>query len=446
MSHTTDLFMNASRPVAIELTSDTASPANRVARRRSLAAWAPGAGGTALILALCALVLIVRRPDALFTAQFWAEDCAVYFKDSIELGVAALVVPYAGYFTLVQRLVALVASPVPAAFAPLAFNVLALATALLVILRVLSRRLELPYRALLALAIVLVPHTGEVFLTATNLQWITALAMVAVVFSRAPQTLVAWIVDVAWLVVAGLSGPFVIFIVPLVIIRMVREGSTRHRVVILSIAVGCALLHALALATSGAPPASTATVGSLAQRAGIAAAIFVIKGPGIMFMGGALPYAVPYPLAGALAAALGALALVTLFARRDARERWITASLLLFGAMIAVATAIKFFQNPRQLLEFDHGDRYFFIARVMVAWSLILALESSARRRTLAMVLLAASAVGSLSAFRWPAPRDFNWRATAAALDRGEPARVTVPPDWEVTITPRSFHAEDGRR
>jgi hypothetical protein len=75
--------------------------------------------------------------------------------------------------------------------------------------------LELRGKPWLALAIVAVPHTGEVFLNPTNLQWITALGLILTWVKCDPETAAEWGADGVLLVLAGLTGPFSVLLAPL---------------------------------------------------------------------------------------------------------------------------------------------------------------------------------------------------------------------------------------
>ena len=61
-----------------------------------------------MFLAGCALV-ITRRPDAVFGAQFYAEDGRVWYQDAFEVGARSLLFPAGGYLNTLSRLIAMVA-------------------------------------------------------------------------------------------------------------------------------------------------------------------------------------------------------------------------------------------------------------------------------------------------------------------------------------------------
>src|SRR5262245_24303691 len=80
------------------------------------------------VFLLILTILVMRRPDAVYNPQFWAEDATVFFKQAFETPAAStLVRPLGGYFHLVPRVVALVTVlAVRPEQAPLMFNSVAI--------------------------------------------------------------------------------------------------------------------------------------------------------------------------------------------------------------------------------------------------------------------------------------------------------------------------------
>jgi hypothetical protein len=75
------------------------------------------------LFALVFLILVSRKPDAFFHAQFYAEDGVVFYREQLVYGVQSLLFPYNGYLHLVPRFTALLASFFPAIAAPFIFSV-----------------------------------------------------------------------------------------------------------------------------------------------------------------------------------------------------------------------------------------------------------------------------------------------------------------------------------
>src|SRR5258707_268432 len=129
--------------------SRAAEPAFRAWwREPRLAGW---------FLALSALLLVLRKPWALYAPQFWAEDGSVFFSRDVLMGVRAFLKPYQGSLHLLPRLVAWVAShSADVAWWPGIYNAAAFIGMLGVFVRLASPRLDLPGKPWLALALVVV--------------------------------------------------------------------------------------------------------------------------------------------------------------------------------------------------------------------------------------------------------------------------------------------------
>ena len=107
-------------------------------------------------------LLVLRRPDAIFHPQLWAEDGVVWFADAYNHGaLKALLFARDGYLQLFPRLVAAVSLWVPLLRVPIVFNLCALAVEAVPPLFLVSGRMRnvgpLPLRCVLALLTYLFP-------------------------------------------------------------------------------------------------------------------------------------------------------------------------------------------------------------------------------------------------------------------------------------------------
>ena len=137
------------------------------------------------ILTLAGVVLLIRKTDAFLNPQFWAEDFWPFFVDANAIG-EIIWYQYNGYHHLFPRIIAWGSAFFDPRFQPALYVLFSLGITLGVVLQVLSSRHDLKGKMWCALAIVAVPHTGEVYLNPTNLQWITALALLITLFKKDP--------------------------------------------------------------------------------------------------------------------------------------------------------------------------------------------------------------------------------------------------------------------
>lgn len=381
--------------------------------RGTLAPWI----GVALVL----LILFVRKPDAFTNPQFWAEDGSLFFTQQVQLGARAHLQPYAGYFNEVPRIVASLTALLPHRHAPAVYNAAALLVLLGLVLKLYSPRLELPCALPFALAVVLVPHPGgEIFACLANVQWILALALLALVLQRGAATRAESLGDTLLALLAGLTGPFVFFALPLLGWKVWRRGS-RLDLPALGAALAAAAVQLWALLHSSieAPPPAPAGPGVWPRLIGQ-------RLVGTLFLG---PQAAPrlsplfLILAGLLA--LGGI-LWALRRSPDALEQ-AALSLLFAGAVTAGAFA-KFAAAPSVLLPWGNGARYFFIPAVALAWCLLLVIAArrGAPRLLASGALLAMLGASLLSAFRSSPLEDRRWAEHAARIG-GPEAEVWIP-------------------
>lgn len=171
--------------------------------------------------AIIVLILWSRRPDALFRAQFWAEDATVFFKQAFEQPhIDSLLLPYNGYLHLVPRSIALaVVKIAPPEHAPLLFNLAAIIIAAASVSLFSSVRFRHVVRSDFArfaacLTIAAAHPAIEIVNMLTNVHWYLTLAslllIVMPVFS-------IWEAVAAILIQAiiGFSCPMTLMIVPL---------------------------------------------------------------------------------------------------------------------------------------------------------------------------------------------------------------------------------------
>lgn len=412
------------------------SPTNRTSP-----AWEkPGWPATLTTLGVMAVVLLFRRPEQLLRPQFWAEDGIIYFWQAWRWGGGrALLEPYAGYHHLIPRLLAWLADTLPVLWRPAIYNWGALGVTLGVgalICRYCRLDLRAETRVGLALALVLVPHGGEVFLTQAALQWLLAPLLLLLIVQRPAVSRGQLWADALLFAVAGLTGPMLLLLLPLFGCRFALHGRPRRAEVPLFLAVvgavavqGWTVWHSdrfLVPAPSRDPHAWLKAVGFVA--------------PGRLFFGDQLPEL----LGGAfwLLTPVLVAGMVWLWRRVGTSPRWL-AFACVTGAVLFYAASIRIFADrPEALQPLGSGTRYFFMPYVLTAWTLLILREqATGPGRRVAEVLLGLGLLAAATHFTWLRQPDFHWPQIARSLARGERTIVRHPgPDpkgWRFEVEPR---------
>jgi hypothetical protein len=396
--------------------------------RESAAAIGRFATRDAIVVVACLVILVLRRPDALIRPQLWAEDF-FFLVDAELLGPDAILSPKYGYLHLLPRLIAGLAAPLHPFLIPAFFSAGATLVLVAVLRSCLSCRHDLPLKPLLALAVVLVPHSGEVFFNPTNVQWIAALGLALLAIKRDPSRPGEWAADVATVILAGLSGPFAILALPLFLWRAFRRRSRASLALVGAVAaVACVQL----VIVLGSPPdrefvgpfSAVALAGNLAHR-----------NVNSLFLGVLAPVAGGYAPAIGTGLAIGTLLLVAL--RRCAGCRENLLPLVTFALAVLASSAIRKRFDLWGFNDVASGDRYFLIPKVVLLWlTVVLAASCSGPWLRGALVaLLVCSVAANAPRLRFQPYHDFGWYASACAMHAGEQVDVHINPGWTFRYT-----------
>ncbi|MFG1398280.1 hypothetical protein [Roseixanthobacter pseudopolyaromaticivorans] len=371
---------------------------------------------------LFALGLYAWANPYLAAPAFWAEDGLVFWNAAYsEPFYRPFLEPYAGYLHLIPRLIAASATLLPYkvqpafyAYASVAFSAW---TAALVCVSVQRRAVGLAF----ALLMVVVPHTGEVWATPTNLQWIMACALPVIALSPVPESRFVRVSQLAFMVLAALTGPFMVLSAPLWAVRAVRcwRARDRHGAALVAIAAAGALVQLYFMTRQAVMVDVAGTVRDFPLALGTFLLRWMVQCTG--------PVSV-----------LSLLFVVTLLGSLIfGRDRVLRAGCLGFGLMILFATAHKF-ANAIDSLNAPNADRYFFIPSVMAAfiWASLVADPGARWLRLPAGLLLLQfvfQAVTTPLAERKPTEFAANWRGYAHLIGKQD-VTVTFPPNWQIVV------------
>lgn len=178
-----------------------------------------------VIFFISLIIIISRRPDAIFNPQFWAEDGAVWYAQAYHYGpLKALFFPHNGYLQSISRITAAFAQILPLRAAPLTYNVIAIFFQFFPVIFFCSSRFDFlvprkTVRFLLILIYLILPYSHELHVNITNTH--TRLALLAfMVLIATPNKKLLWrFFDIGVILLSGLSGPFCIVLAPIAFIK-----------------------------------------------------------------------------------------------------------------------------------------------------------------------------------------------------------------------------------
>jgi hypothetical protein len=242
------------------VTTEVIRPSRASKTRASAARLWPADRPTRLPWAVWALVLAAGSSVAMLRVDggrplrtMWAEDGATFLSQAESRSLPdTLLHPYAGYLHVVPRFIAELASAVPLAWADTVFAVAAglVSTALgILVFQATSGHIRSTLlRAAAATYFVLPPIGSEVFGVTANLHWFLLPAAFCVALWR-PRSMSAEMTGAAVLILAALSDPFVVLVLPLIAVRLLVVG---RRGWVFAIAAGVGSIVQL-IAMAGAP-------------------------------------------------------------------------------------------------------------------------------------------------------------------------------------------------
>jgi hypothetical protein len=315
------------------------------------------------------------------------------------------------------RLIAAIADGLPYPMHPAAFVAGAAVVTGWTAATVAGLPLRLPLAASLGVAVVLAATAGETLANPTNLQWIMASATPLIAATAPPAGRFARANQVAFVALAGLSGPFSILMIP-IWLWCVVSGARRDGLALVLTATTflAGAAHAIVLVgtpeTLDAPPDLLRAVWRVLLRAvtepfnannGIRT--FLIVSTGL-----------------AVVAARG----------EYAHHRRVC---LAFAGLLVLAVAWKFRTAPDWFGSPIAGNRYFQIPAVMIAFCAVTLLFEQGIARFIGIVGCIVLAQHAGKRFVRPPNADFSgqWAANSPEIGK-RPIELRVPPDWILRI------------
>lgn len=176
-----------------------------------------------LVLSIFAMLLRVDSLSFFNGSCLWGEDGNIFLNQAFTLGIESFWTPYAGYLHLYPRIFAFIASNIDLLYAPYIFTLGWLIAFLLMELVIIQEFAKLNihwiFSFIVILTIDLQPHSGETFFNITNAHWFLAISL-AVLLILHEKTKPS-IQNLFILVLLGLTGPFSIIILPILLAKII---------------------------------------------------------------------------------------------------------------------------------------------------------------------------------------------------------------------------------
>ncbi len=418
------------------LISESQAPTARQAIVRPLERWQNSRLLVWLFTLAIVAAIVSRRPDAVFHAQFWAEDGAVWFANGYNFGVLpALLRSSNGYFQTFPRLAAAVALAFPLRDAPLAMNLLAIGVQALPPMFLLTHRCAhlggLRVRLLMGFLLLAVPTLFEVHANVTNSAFFLALLAFLVFVAKPPETTAWRIFDIGAVSLSGATGPFAVFLLPVgALVFWIRRR--RWTGILLGIESCAAAVQAITiLRTAGvrahAPLGATPTL--LVRIVG--GQVIVSPLLGLKFL---VVHAAAANLICAFAFVGAVLVLVYVFraAPLELKLFNIFSISILAAALKLPLASLTDPQWPLLLLP-GFGGRYWLIPVVSLLWAYVWMLgnQRPAAVRAVAAILVAAALCTGVASWRYNAFVDLDFSRYAREFQQ-----APVGQDFTIPINP----------
>ena len=407
-----------------------------------------------LLFVLAYGLVISRKPDAIFHAQFWAEDGRAWFADAYNLGPwRPLLRTETGYFQTLPRIAADLALVAPLAIAPLVLNMIAILFQVLPVNLLISHRSQgwgnIEFRCLLAAAYIAIPSSPEICANITNEQWILAFCMFLLLVGSPPASRAERAVDVSFALLSGLTGPFCIFLLPIAfLVALKRTGKWRW--VPVCILSSCCLVQVFGL-TIMSP---TARTGWGVLGASFALLIRILGGN--VFLGAligannvaAIPGTQPFAIL-AIAVALGLA--VTAFALTRAplpvKLLALYATLLLSAALALPSSYAPPGTGQWEMIAKAGAVRYWFLPTLTFIWLLLYGAFGQVKVfKIVSGALLCFVCFGIAIQWRRPAFPDLNYAAEVQRIEAAPAGTILWipinPEGWQMRIVK---HAAQGQ-
>lgn len=369
-------------------------------------------------------VVAWRRPDQIAAPILWFEEGTQILTAYADCGLCALFRPINGNIALSANLLLLPIFKIALFSAPLMAFVAATLFSSAVVCAVALAPTHLKAKYFCAISTLLVPVAAENYGVLLYSVWWTGILIALALLWDTSKGL-HWL-RLAFLIIGGLSTPFVILVTPLFVIRAYREPTVNEMSTVL--VAGVVFIIAALVALSSAPPQpfdANLTVAAALLTVSKFFGLFIVPGATIhIFMCGCLII-------------LGVAALA--IHERQKLDFYFFLLAMLLGASVAANIA----RAPMtDIHPFGSGPRYFFLPYIFLSfillwlWSVINPAESLLKAAPIVVLALAIAGGIRQPFFTHPLQDRTSWPNELArcATTQGE-TRLVIGYTWEFILT-----------
>lgn len=400
-----------------------------------------------LLFALVFFLIASRRPDIIFNAQPWAEDGKIWMENIYNNGFwSSLLFPQNGYYQTISRITYGIALLAGISKAALVANVIAISIRCFFVMFVLSGRMsfiKLPYRIAAVFYFLLMPNLAEGYVNITNVHWYLSLYLMAVVLADEGEGPFWKIHDFTLLIISSLSGPFVVFIAPCLLIKRIsqRGGIVQAVKGINSFDITmtvCCIIQVAAILSSSDAGRSSAPLGASFNLLADLISYRVIGGS--LFMNELIaPMASMHGMNRVLFIALILLVVIHFF-----KGGWRFKSAALFPVLMigfALAKPMMSLDQPQwpTFLIPGGGERYFFVTNFAFFCLLLFVVHRISSQSLAPLMIISIIALPVLlCGFSIPPMAEVGYRSDLQsfnALSPGESMQIRInPPGWTMQL------------
>ncbi|CAI3924348.1 hypothetical protein [Commensalibacter papalotli (ex Botero et al. 2024)] len=179
-----------------------------------------------LIFVAIFFVIAARRPDILLHPQLWAEDGKIWLSGAYNQGIYSFLLPQNGYYQTISRLTFSIGLLFGLSKAALVANIIAISIRCCLVMFILSSRISfihISYRIAAVIYFLFMPNLSEGYVNITNVQWYLSIYLFMIIFADDAESFSWKLHDYIVLIIAALSGPFVIFLSACLFIKRVAQ-------------------------------------------------------------------------------------------------------------------------------------------------------------------------------------------------------------------------------